>query len=145
MNLGIIKTYRAQMEDRIQFECAELVKSLEAVQAVRTRLEADEERQAQDFLARARQGMTHAEACDHVASMDALASAICRTREREALIHEALRQKRGELLDASRERKKVELLEEREAVELARQADRRAQQAMDEVAGRQHHQRKDVA
>lgn len=144
MNLSVLRTYRAQLEDRLQAECVELLHALEEALAARARLEADEESQAQAFLTKSTTGIMPAEACDYLASMDALAALIAKTKEQEAALRAALDQKRVEVLEASRERKKIELLEERHEREAQLEEGRRTQQLMDEIAGRRAFKDRDV-
>jgi flagellar export protein FliJ len=138
MNLAMLRTYRTQVEEALQMELAELQNLLQAEQAARGRLEEAAEAGAAEYLDSIRHGMTVDDAMTRQTKLDALVYAL---RRAEAAATEAERrceQKMMELLDAARERKKVEILEERQAQVQRRMTKRREQAVMDEAAGRRH-------
>jgi flagellar export protein FliJ len=136
MKIRALKNYRAQIEDRLRAECAELVRSLEEAEAERARLEADEERQAQAFLAHSASGIKPDEASMYVAGIEVLSSVVAKAREREALLRVAVGQKQAELIETSRERRKLEMLDERRERAARSTEARRTQQRLDEIAAR---------
>ena len=136
MNVGVLRNYRAQEEDRLQAECMELLRALERSQETRARLEADEARQSQAFLTREAAGIAPDDAALTLVALDALSALITKTKEEEAALRQAVERKRSEVLEASRERRKLELLEERRQREQRAAEDRKAQQLMDEIAAR---------
>lgn len=136
MKVRVLKNYRAQVEDRLRAEYAELARSLNEAEAERAGLEADEERRAQAFMALSISGIKPDEAALHVAGIEALASVVAKAREREALLRVAVGQKQAELIEASKERRKLEMLEERREREARSTEARRAQQRLDEIAAR---------
>jgi len=136
MNLGVLRTYRAQLEDRLQGECLQLQQALDEAQAARAKLERDEAHQAHAWLQKTTAGIMPGEAEDYAAVLDALAAQISQQKKKEAGLRAALDQKRVEMLEATKERKKVEILEERKRIEWLRERERRDQQQTDEVAGR---------
>ncbi len=145
MNVGALKNYRAHVEDRLQAECIELINACEQAQTTRARLEADEERQAQAFLAQSAAGIGPEEAALALANMDALAARLAKAKAEETALQAAVERKRSEVIEASRERKKLEMLEARREREQRATQDRRAQQLMDEIAARRAANEKGVA
>lgn len=136
MKVRALKNYRAQVEDRLKADHAELVRSLEEAEAARAGLEADEERRAQAFLAHSASGIKPDEAAVYVAGIEALSSVVAKAKEREAILRVAVEQKQAELMEASRERRKLEMLEERREREARSTEARRTQQRLDEIAAR---------
>lgn len=136
MKIAALKNYRARIEERCKAECEAVRRELEETQAARARLEAEEERHVRDYLDRSRVGIVPSEAAHYATSLDALASLIAKTKEREEALQRHLERKQAEALDASRERKQFERLEARHDLARRRTEEHRAQQTMDDAAGR---------
>ena len=135
MNLSVIRTYRAQVEEALRMELAELQCSVHLEQETQTLLLAQVEDGTAEFLKMAHAGMTVDEARTQQAKLDALAQSIRKARETIAMAQRRCDQKRAELVEASRERKKLEILEEREAARRSKRDQRREQTAIDQAAG----------
>lgn len=136
MNLSVLRTYRAQLEETLRVELAELQRAVEQELAARRRFEEECEADACRFLAQASEGMTVDEAFMRQVRLDALTDSI---RQAHEAVEEAQRRwdrKLAEVMDASRETKKIEILEKREALSQRQREKRREQGALDEAAGR---------
>ncbi|HEU4683476.1 MAG TPA: flagellar FliJ family protein [Nitrospira sp.] len=144
MNIGGLTHYQAQIEERLVAECEALTRSLEDAQAARARLEAEEERHVQAYLHQSRIGMLPSEAGHLATSLDALASLIAKTKDRERVLRDDLERKRAEALEASRERRKFERLEGRQQAARRRVEEQRAQRLTDEAAARGAQRERDV-
>ncbi len=136
MNLTVLRTYRAQLEDRLQAELAQLTESLHETETRRVQLEAEADAKAQAYLRKSQAGMTPGEAEDHYAAMDVLAGLIAQARQQEAHIQAVRKQKQADVLDAARERKKLDILADRQQQERRLRQERQVQRLLDEVAGR---------
>lgn len=138
MNLSSLKTYRRHVEDGLRIELADLERRLRLAEEGLARLQTAVDEGAASYLADAKAGLRADEVVGRYEAWEALAQAIEKSR---AVVAEArLRRDRKmeEVLDASREKKQVELLEERDRQEERRREGRRAQQAMDEAAAVRH-------
>ncbi len=145
MNLGVLRTYRAQLEERLQAEFRQLQQALDDAQAFRARLEHDEAQHAHIWLEKTTAGILPGEAGDYAAALDTLAGQIAQQKKKEAGLRAALDQKRMEMLEATKERKKIEILEDRERRETVRELERREQDVTDEIAGRRSFTQEDAA
>ena len=136
MKMTALRNYREQVEETLRMELADRERMAQVALEGLRRLEAEADGDAVRYLTDAKAGLTADEVVGRYAELDALASAIRRTHE---VVEEAcLRrdQKLGEVLEASREKKKVEILDDRDALRVQRDLDRREHRAVDEVAGR---------
>lgn len=136
MKMTALRNYREQVEEALRIELADAERMVQVALEGLRRLEAEAAGDAARYLADARAGLTAGEVVERYAELDAVASAIRRTHE--VVTEACLRrdQKLGEVLEASREKKKVEILDDRDALRVQRDLDRREQRAIDEVAGR---------
>jgi flagellar export protein FliJ len=139
MNVASLRNYRAQVADVLKAELAELESKLRAAVDGLRLLDARAESDARRYLADAKSGLTTDEVMERYATMETLADAIRRT---QALVAEARAQrdrKLAEVLEASREKRKLELIEQRQAKRARLTEERRGQQTLDEAAGRRFH------
>jgi flagellar export protein FliJ len=132
MNLPVIRAYRAQVEEALKVELAELRRAVESEQEAQRRLLTEVESTTAEFLQMAKAGMTVEAARIEQAKLDALAGAVRRAHEAIAATQQRCDQKLAEVLEASRERKKLEILEEREAFRDRRRQQRHEQAALDQ-------------
>ena len=134
MNLSVIRTYRTQIEEALRLELAELQRSLHVEQQIQQVLLTEVEAGTAEFLKMAHAGMTVDEARAQQGKLDGLAQAIRKARETIAMAQRRYEQKLTEVVEASRERKKLEILEERDAVRKTKLEQRREQSALDQAA-----------
>ncbi len=136
MKLEALRNYRGQVEDILRLELADLERYLQAAEESLRRLEIEADGDAKRYLTDTHAGLTADEVVERYAELDALTSAIRRARDvvEEARVRRD--RKMGEVLEASREKKKLEILGRREALRSQRELDRKTQQAVDETAGR---------
>lgn len=138
MNLGALKTYRRHVEDGLRLELAELERKLRLAEDSLARLQAAADEGAAAYLADARAGLQADEVAGRFEAWEALARAVAASREVVAEARLRRDRKMEQVLDASRDKKQVELLEERDRQEGRRREARRAQHAMDEAAALRH-------
>lgn len=136
MKMTALRNYREQVEEALRIELADAERMVQVALEGLRRLEAEAAGDAARYLTDARAGLTAGEVVERYAELDAVASAIRRTHEviTEACVRRD--QKLGEVLEASREKKKVKILDDRDALRVQRDLDRLEQRAIDEVAGR---------
>lgn len=138
MNLGALKTYRGHVEDGLRIELAELERKVRQAEEGLARLQEAADAGAASYLADARAGLRADEAVGRFEAWEAIAQAIARSQEILAEARARRDRKMEDLLEASREKKQVERLEERERQQARRRESRREQQAMDEAASVRH-------
>lgn len=136
MNLALLRTHREREEGQLQAELAQVAQALQETETARLRLEAEAEGKARAYLEVSRIGMTIGDATAYYAAMDSLATLIARTSRQEARLREKWHQKQTELLEAARERKKLDILVDRQRQKRLLQQERQAQRLSDETAGR---------
>ncbi|WP_447973788.1 flagellar FliJ family protein [Nitrospira sp. Kam-Ns4a] len=137
MNLAVLRTYRAQLEQTLRVERVAVEQALKQALAERARLEAAAEQDAQRALAAARAGLPADEVAGRYVLMEGMTEAIAKARAAVAEAHRHWTEKMAEALEAARERKKLEALERRRAAGERRRAAAAAQRHLDEAAGRQ--------
>lgn len=134
MNLTVLKNYRSRLEEGLRLELAALDQRLQTAEEALVRVQAAADDGAHAYLTDAETGLTADEVAGRYDAWEALADAI---RRAQAVVEEARRlrnEKMREVLEMSRDKKQVALLEEREIRRLRREEDRREQRAMDEAA-----------
>jgi len=136
MNVTVLRTYRAQLEQALRAELAELQRALDAAEAERRRLDVSAEEDARRYLEAARAGLPAAEAAGRYELMEGLAEAVLRAQALVSAAHERWRTKMAEVLEAARERKKMESLQRRRAAADRRSVAAAAQRETDEAASR---------
>ncbi|TAJ26180.1 MAG: flagellar export protein FliJ [Nitrospirae bacterium] len=136
MKIAALKHYRAQLEEACRVELADIEHRLHVATEGLHRLEVEAEAEAQQFMADVRGGLTTNEVEGRHVALNALTEAIQQAR---LVVQEARRmrdEKLSEVVEASREKKKLDILAQREALRLRRRQERREQGEFDEVAGR---------
>lgn len=134
MNLTVLKNYRSRLEEGLRLELAALDQRLQTAEEALVRVQVAADDGARAYLTDAETGLTADEVAGRYDAWEALADAI---RRAQAVVEEARRlrnEKMREVLEMSRDKKQVALLEEREIRRLRREEDRREQRAMDEAA-----------
>ncbi|MDE3118067.1 MAG: flagellar export protein FliJ [Nitrospirota bacterium] len=134
MNLTVLKNYRSRLEEGLRLELAALDQRLQTAEEALVRVQAAADDGARAYLTDAETGLTAVEVAGRYDAWEALADAI---RRAQAVVEEARRlrnEKMREVLEMSRDKKQVALLEAREIRRLRREEDRREQRAMDEAA-----------
>ncbi|MDE3017934.1 MAG: flagellar export protein FliJ [Nitrospirota bacterium] len=134
MNLTVLKNYRSRLEEGLRLELAALDQRLQTAEEALVRVQAAADDGARAYLTDAETGLTADEVAGRYDAWAALADAI---RRAQAVVEEARRlrnEKMREVLEMSRDKKQVALLEAREIRRLRREEDRREQRAMDEAA-----------
>lgn len=136
MNITVLRTYRAQLEETLRAEVAELQLALQATLDKRRRLEEATVKQVKMYLAKSRHGMTAHEVAKWHQMLDHFAKILRDSAEAALQVQRRLEQKQAEALEASQETKKLEILERREALQRHRKEEKQAQRQADEVAAR---------
>lgn len=138
MNLTVLKNYRSQLEEGLRLELAGLDQRLRAAEERLALARAAADEGARSYLTDAEAGLRADEVVGRYEAWEALADAIQRAR---ALVEEAFRlrnEKMREVLEMSRDKKQLELLEAREIRLRRGEEGRREQRAMDEAAAVRH-------
>lgn len=134
MNLTVLKNYRSRLEEGLRLELAALDQRLHAAEEALVRVQAAADEGAHAYLTDAETGLTADEVAGRYDAWEALADAI---RQAQEVVEEARRlrdEKLREVLEMSREKKQVALLEAREIRRFRREEDRCEQRAMDDAA-----------
>ena len=142
MNLEALRNYRRQIEESLRAELALLQRNLDLAVGERHRLEALAEEGATEYLSAAEAGVRSAEASQRYEALDGLAAKIRSVDEQFARAQQECDVKRGEVVDAARETKKLELLWQRKLRKERREQVRREQRAVDESAARRFFDKK---
>lgn len=138
MNLTVLKNYRGQLEEGLRLELAGLDQRLRAAEESLALARAAADEGARSYLTDTKAGLTADEVIGRYEAWESLADAI---RRAQAAVEETLRlrnEKMREVLEMSREKKQLELLEAREARLRRGEEGRREQRAMDEAAAVRH-------
>jgi flagellar export protein FliJ len=136
MNLSAVKQYRGQREDILRTELAELDRAVASARAVVHRLEDAAVEEARQYMRTASEGLAASEVAERYASLEALAESI---RNAQEVVEQAQSLREGklhELLDASREKQQIALLEQKELARHRVHEARREQLVSDESARR---------
>jgi flagellar export protein FliJ len=136
MKLGTLRNYREQVEEALRVELAAVEQALSSALEHLRRLEAETETSAKLYVTDVRTGLMADEVVQRYADLETLTLAVRKAQEAVEEVCRRRDQKMGEVLEASREKKKLELLEQRDDLRAQRELDRREQRASDEVAGR---------
>lgn len=134
MNLSALRHYRRQLEDMLRVEVSVLERALEAEAVYCRDLQQSADRAANGYQEAFRHGLTPSQLFERSLEVEGLNHTI----QQAALSFEAARQrweqKRSEVIEAARERKTLDLLDQRRMrLRLTRQK-RLEQQALDEAA-----------
>lgn len=134
MNLTMLRQYRGQLEEGLRLELAALDRRLHEAEERLARVQAEADEGARSYLEEAKAGVRADEVVRRYEAWEALETAIRQAREVVAEAQHLRNEKLREVLDMSRDKKQLELLEAREARLYRREEDRREQRAMDEAA-----------
>lgn len=134
MNLTALRHYRRQLEDVLRAELSVLERTLEASVAHTSDLEESADRAADLFQAALCQGLSCDEMIDRTRDLEGQTTAIRRALAMMAAARERWERKRAEVMDAARERKTLELLEQRRLHQRMVRLRRLEQHALDEAA-----------
>lgn len=133
MSLKRILDYRRYAEESARVELAIAARELELrLEAVR-RLEGEIGRLLGEIARREREGVAAGEVLDLYRFADALASDLSSGRRLVVALSAQCEQKKDALVAAARDRRIVEILEDRRGCELSREEERREQRAGDET------------
>ena len=134
MNLTALKHYRRQFEDILRAELSVLEGTLEASVARCADLEQSADRAADLFQSALCQGLSCDEMIDRTRDIEHLTVAVRHAVTTVEEARERWEQKRAEVIEAARERKTLELLEQRRLHLRTVRLRRLEQQALDEAA-----------
>jgi flagellar export protein FliJ len=136
MNLTMLRAYAVQLEEVAKLELAELARTLQNTVERMTMLESQARADADRYLLQAQRGGTVDQMYGHLDAMDQSIAARNSLEQARSEQQTRWEQKRDELVEAMRYRKKLDLLDARAAQELRRRRDRQDQQLLDERAWR---------
>jgi flagellar export protein FliJ len=136
MNIAALKTYRAQLEDVLRIEVERLAQRLREMESRRACLEAEADATARAYAQRTRFSITAREALDQYETLEGLARSIRHAERAAAAVREEWERKRQELWEAARERRKLELLDQRDQRRRRRADAQQEQRVIDEIAAR---------
>lgn len=136
MNVSALKQYRATQEEVLRAELAQLQRAVDEAKERMRRLEATALENVQAYLARAKEGLTADEAVLWNDLMARMADSVSRASDAVVQAQQQFEAKRLEAMDAARETRKIEVLEQREAERERHLDEVRTQRQVDEVAGR---------
>ena len=138
MNLGVILNYRTQIEEALRTELVQMQGVLHEAEAIVRDMEQAAERETTRYLSDTEQGLSAEEIAGRQSELEALAD---RIRRAQGLVEQHRRRcgdKLAEVLAASQERRKLELVEERQERRELAESNRLEQKALDEMAGRRY-------
>jgi len=141
MNVAALKNYRAQLEEGLRLELANLERKLQAAEEGLARVQAAADAGARSYLDDAVAGLTADEVVNRFEAWEGLAAAIRNAQDVVAEAHRLRDEKVRDVLEMSREKKQLELLEERETQRRRREDERRDQRTTDEAAAVRHSRR----
>lgn len=134
MNIASLRHYRRQLEDILRGELSVLERALEASVARSADLQESAERAADRFQSALRQGLSCDEMIDRTRDLDRRSMAVQHALNRVTDARNRWEGKRAEVVEAARERKMLELLEQRRLHQRAVRLRRLEQCALDEAA-----------
>ena len=134
MNLTVIQNYRTHLESVLRAELAELELAVHVASERRGRLQAEAESATRRWMAESRRGATGQAVAAGYTDFDVRAALVYAAGEALTEVRRRWEHKRAEVVDAMRERKKVEMLAQRHAVKRGLQNRRRERYALDEAA-----------
>jgi flagellar export protein FliJ len=134
VNITALRNYRAQLEEVLRAELADLEVSLKGTADQCRRVQEAADQAADLYLLAVQEGMTAEEAVGQYADIASRAEAV--KTATAALTHARRRweDKRAEVMEAAREHKKYARLEQRRTIRLKSLESRAEQQILDEAA-----------
>lgn len=134
MNLAVLRHYRRQLEDMLRAELSALERALEASAARSRELDKTVEEAAERFRASLRHGLSGDDMIDRTHEMERVTMTARQAAAMVTHARERWEQKRADVLEAARERKTLDLLEERRLRQRIMRLRRLEQQGLDEAA-----------
>jgi len=134
MNVTALRHYRRQLEDILRAELFVLERTLEASVARQSDLQESADRAADLFQSALCQGLPRDEMIDRTRDLEVLTVAVRQALTMVANARAQWEQKRAEVMEAARDRKTLELLEQRRMHQRMARSRRQEQQALDEAA-----------
>jgi flagellar export protein FliJ len=134
MNVTALRHYRRQLEDILRAELFVLERTFEASVARQSDLQESADRAADFFQSALCQGLSCDEMIDRTRDLEGLAVTAQHAVAMVADARERWERKRAEVMEAARERKTLELLEQRRMHQRMVRLRRLEQQALDEAA-----------
>lgn len=134
MNLTSLRHYRRQFEDILRIELSVLERALEASVARSSTLQASVDCATDRFQSALVQGLSCNEMVDRTHELEGLTMTAQHALKTVTEARERWDQKRAEVVEAARERKTLELLEQRRSHQRMVRLRRLEQQALDEAA-----------
>lgn len=138
MKLDVILKYRTQVEEALRKELSRMQGVLYEAEALVHELEQAAEREAARYLRDVEQGLGADEVLGRQGELEVLADRIRRAKAMVAEHHQRCGQKLEEVLAAAQERRKLELVEERQERRALVEASREEQRGLDELASRRY-------
>jgi flagellar export protein FliJ len=138
MNVGVILKYRSQVEESLRTELSRMQGVLHEAEAIVVELERAAEGEAARYVRDVEGGLTVGEVMGRRAELEALAERIRRAKTTVEEHQARCKGKLDEVLLAAQERRKLELVEQRQQQRTAVETGRQEQQELDELAGRRY-------
>ena len=139
MSLEALRALRARAEEALTMELARIAHELTGMEARCEALEAARDTDAAAYRTAVERGLAVEAAWEWHARLDAHEAALAQTRQAVHRLRASWSGVQGQLVEASVERKILDRLAERRRQERRFDADRRIQQALDDIA--QHRRR----
>lgn len=138
MNLGVLLNYRSQVEEALRTELSMMQGVLNEAEAVVRELEGLAEKESKQYLVDVQAGLVAEEVVGRQGELEALADRIRRAKAAVLEYQQRCSEKLGEVLVAAQERRKLELVDERQQRRAELDANRQEQHDLDELAGRRY-------
>lgn len=136
MKLDSVRRYRAQMEEIVRMELLQARQNLQDVASLCQALDAQTQKSAEGYCAKASAGMALEDFIEWQATFDVEAALLTQARQTESRLRDVWSQKQHELREAMQERRTLDRLAERGRLQQQALQDRVEQLQMDEAARR---------
>jgi len=134
MNVTSLRHYRRQLEDMLRAELSVLERTLEVSVARKTDLQESVDRAADRFQSALGRGLSCDEMIEQARDLEGRTVAAQHALTLMTDARERWEQKRADVIEAARDRKTLELLEQRRLLQRMQRLNRLEQQALDEAA-----------
>ena len=138
MNVAVLRTYRGQIEDMLRAELVVVRNALASAREELARRLAQVDDRTVRFLERARAGVTAEEFGEEQAELDGTVESVRRAESHEADLARQWERKLAEVLRATQERRKLDILEARARDDRRRLSEEREQRSLDDYAARRY-------
>ncbi len=138
MNLGVLLNYRTQVEEALRTELSRMQGVLYEAEALVAELERVAERETSQYLRDVAQGLGAEEVVGRQGELAALADRIRQAKMTVETHRQRCGEKLEDVLAAAQERRKLELVEERQRHRAAVDATRAEQRELDELAAQRY-------